>query len=902
MRMLTVIFGFLLTTSLAVSQESIHPVDTSGSRITSVGADGRQDGRFIEKLQWYSPHGELPGTYNEYLERHARIPAEFSAPARFEVAPRFEEYKISILIDADLYSEITPGLTQYISDLQSEGYSVFTQTISGGTPEEIKSWIVERYALACSSFVLVGDITAAWAEVSGSVFPCDLYYMDLDGSWMDFDVDNVYESHTAGSGDMGPEVHVGRVYAHTLDYDTEANMVNDYFAKVHSYRIDELTQPWRGLEYVEEDWYNMDVHLDFIYGQDVTRYDFGYLTTGADYLNQMDLGQHFVQVCAHSYSGGHHFGRRPTESAVYAHAYVHSPTARSAKLLLGSNDGIKVWVNGNNVYTNDRYGEWYEDDFEADVFLNAGWNRLLFKISQEGYDYLFSARLTDVLHISFYDLQYQVSNPDTHGPEGEFIRGWLLNGFHQDISDNFWDYLTTNYLGVDESSISPNNGEIMGGETWTIYNAGCPYVNLSDYDDEDFGVCYAFARVYADSAISCQLWSGYDDGARVWLNGAEVLHDNRYGGFEADMSQIDVSLNAGENRLLIKVSEWMGTHGFSARFCQPDGSPVDGLSFDPEATPITHIGTWLLNGPYANGDQGTRLSQDYLGGETTVIPCEGDAAPFGTWERGIRDGCPFDIGVFYDHGDWVYSETIQERDPPVLFYNLFSCGPGRFTDNNYLAGAYIFNTTHGLITVASAKSGSMLNFRDFTIPLGQNKSLGEAFREWFDKQAPFELWEQEWYYGMVLCGDPTLHVFPDTIVCVDTDGDGFGDPGHPENECPDDNCMYVPNPDQEDYDGDTVGDSCDNCIYVSNPDQADSDGDNIGDACDYICGDADASGDVDIDDAVYLIAYIFSGGPPPDPYESGDADLSGEVDIDDVVYLIAYIFSGGNDPCDPPEK
>jgi hypothetical protein len=66
----------------------------------------------------------------------------------------------------------------------------------------------------------------------------------------------------------------------------------------------------------------------------------------------------------------------------------------------------------------------------------------------------------------------------------------------------------------------------------------------------------------------------------------------------------------------------------------------------------------------------------------------------------------------------------------------------------------------------------------------------------------------------------------------------------------------------------------------------------------YVCGDADGSDDVDIDDAVYLIAYIFSGGPAPDPYESGDADCSGEVDIDDVVWLIAYIFTGGNDPCD----
>jgi len=64
------------------------------------------------------------------------------------------------------------------------------------------------------------------------------------------------------------------------------------------------------------------------------------------------------------------------------------------------------------------------------------------------------------------------------------------------------------------------------------------------------------------------------------------------------------------------------------------------------------------------------------------------------------------------------------------------------------------------------------------------------------------------------------------------------------------------------------------------------------------CGDSDSSGFVDIDDAVYLINYIFAGGPPPSPIESGDADCSGNVDIDDVVYLINYIFQGGNPPCD----
>jgi M6 family metalloprotease-like protein len=113
-----------------------------------------------------------------------------------------------------------------------------------------------------------------------------------------------------------------------------------------------------------------------------------------------------------------------------------------------------------------------------------------------------------------------------------------------------------------------------------------------------------------------------------------------------------------------------------------------------------------------------------------------------------------------------------------------------------------------------------------------------------------------------------------------------------------DNCETAWNPDQEDKDNDFVGDSCDNCLFIYNPDQADSDGDSVGDVCDYICGDADASGEVDIDDAVYLIAYVFSSGPAPDLYGSGDAECSGDIDIDDIVYLISYIFSGGNEPCD----
>jgi hypothetical protein len=719
----------------------------------------KQDGRLISKLQWHSPNGELPGTYEEYLSDHPIEPIVFFQSQDFTSNTISKSKSISILVDQLLYLNIKSSVNEYILDLQAEGYYVHLQKIIGGSPIDIKQWLIERYNTGCEGFVFIGDITAAWAEVSGSVFPCDLFYMDLDGNWEDKDNDGDYEIHTEGNGDMGPEVFVGRIYANSLNYEKEENMVNEYLSKVHSYRIGNHNQDWKSLEYIDEDWFNMDVFLRYIYEEDVSRFDSGFDTTAEDYLNQLDLGQHFVQVCAHSYSGGHHFGTRPTESTCYLHNYIYSPSTRSANLLMGSDDGIKIWLNSENVYTNDRYGGWNPDNFETQVTLNEGWNDLLCKISQDGGTYLSSIRLTDLNYNMFDDLKYQINNPNFYDEEAEFIRSWLLNGFHQDISDNFWEYLTTNYLGVDEQSIDPKEGEVMGGNTWTCYDSGNPYVNMGEHcDDADFGVCYAFAKINATGEKTCQLWLGYEDGARIWLNGNEVLYDNRYGGFEADMTKINISLQSGENKILIKISEWMGNHGFSARLCNTDGSPIEGISYDPPYKPISYIGKWLINGPYYNKNTTTRLDKDYLIGETNIAPSEGDSAPVGTWERGIGNGYPFNIGEFFNYGDWVLSEDIQERDPPVLFYNLFACGPGRFTDENYLAGAYIFNTDNALITIASSKSGSMLNFDDFNHPLSQQKTIGEAFSEWFDAQAPYLLWEQEWYYGMVVCGDPTLFI------------------------------------------------------------------------------------------------------------------------------------------------
>ncbi len=70
------------------------------------------------------------------------------------------------------------------------------------------------------------------------------------------------------------------------------------------------------------------------------------------------------------------------------------------------------------------------------------------------------------------------------------------------------------------------------------------------------------------------------------------------------------------------------------------------------------------------------------------------------------------------------------------------------------------------------------------------------------------------------------------------------------------------------------------------------------------CGDIDGnSNGPDIADLVYLVDFMFQGGPPPIP-DPCVADVNGDgngPDIADLVYLVEYMFQGGppvvNDCC-----
>jgi hypothetical protein len=68
----------------------------------------------------------------------------------------------------------------------------------------------------------------------------------------------------------------------------------------------------------------------------------------------------------------------------------------------------------------------------------------------------------------------------------------------------------------------------------------------------------------------------------------------------------------------------------------------------------------------------------------------------------------------------------------------------------------------------------------------------------------------------------------------------------------------------------------------------------------FMRGDVNKDGIIDMSDAVFLLNFLFKGGPEPDPYALGDANSDGEILVEDPIFLLNYILRGGPAPESAP--
>jgi len=324
---------FLLSTlivygsSLLLAQELGNalplPADTSTIEINDLNFTS-EDPEFVQS-QWIDSEGRQPITYEEWKTQIAEpglFSAEFIRGESAILRSAEQPTVICILVNADIYPDIEFYITRYVMELTGEGYQVELYTTTGGTPEELREFLRERHYAGIEGCIFIGDLPIAWYETydcqgDGSIeqFPCDLFYMDLDGDFIDADGNGLYDDHI---GDVAPNIWFGRLVASPLTYtgESEVELLQNYFEKNHLYRSDLRTLSDRALVYIDDDWSNADIEIIHNVSEvydDWTLVNDRWETWDTDYENRLLQGYELVHLVVHSSAFQHVFKRPPSQ-------------------------------------------------------------------------------------------------------------------------------------------------------------------------------------------------------------------------------------------------------------------------------------------------------------------------------------------------------------------------------------------------------------------------------------------------------------------------------------------------------------------------------------------------------------------------------------------------------------
>ncbi len=110
---------------------------------------------------------------------------------------------------------------------------------------------------------------------------------------------------------------------------------------------------------------------------------------------------------------------------------------------------------------------------------------------------------------------------------------------------------------------------------WSTAKAGPGgFVDLARaLGENDWVVGYAYAEFPSANPGQARLRVGSDDGIKIWLNGKLVHHNEIGRPYCPGSDQVDVELNAGTNRLLVKVDNYTRNWGFGVAVVFPGADP-----------------------------------------------------------------------------------------------------------------------------------------------------------------------------------------------------------------------------------------------------------------------------------------------------------------------------------------
>jgi len=383
----------------------------------------------------YDPaHTPLSG-YKEYISTHPWTPVEVEQVYKTQVSKN-KDTKFFIIVNSSLYGSISSSINQYATDLDSAGYTVETYTWSGGTAVDLRTFLRDSSS-GLVGVVLIGNLPIAWYEINHQPdgwptyedFPCDLYYMDLNGTWLDTATTSpcqagVFDGH---SGSVDPEIWVGRLTAGPLG--DEVTFINKYLAKAHKYRTGSFALNDRALIYIDDDWAGGEGYYDY------SSYIDGCIALA--YPTRVLINE-FDTTCRDDYRD-----TRLTGNYAWFHIFLHSSSNEHFFKLHGDGTWDTDWwggyktVNYNDIKTRKPLAFFYN------LFCCS--NCRYTESNYMGGWYIFAdscglGAIGSTKTGSMFDFSYFYASLGNHKCLGEAFNDWWVAISPYDDSDKHWYY------------------------------------------------------------------------------------------------------------------------------------------------------------------------------------------------------------------------------------------------------------------------------------------------------------------------------------------------------------------------------------------------------------------------------------------------------------------------------
>jgi hypothetical protein len=263
--------------------------------------------------------------------------------------------------------------------------------------------------------------------------------------------------------------------------------------------------------------------------------------------------------------------------AGYAVRIIRTDAARKVRIWTGSDDALRIWLNGKLVREVLELRGAKADVESTDAELQAGENTLVVEVSQAGGGWGLFLRLEDTsgMPLDLAD-NGRLTPVDMRGVErfrsmlkGPFVRDWrFATVTYPWKRDAFVELDAEKLKAIEASAASAKLAKGDPNSQFVNFAANFPAEKRSNVAG------YALRTIRTGKPRKVKLFTGSDDALRVWVNGKLVNQVLALRGAEANSESAIAQLEAGENRLVVEVSQGGGDWGLILRLEDLSGTSL----------------------------------------------------------------------------------------------------------------------------------------------------------------------------------------------------------------------------------------------------------------------------------------------------------------------------------------